>query len=65
MTVSTREAEFAMRRQWRYLIFPSEEGPLTIPPLAMTIFNPARGERQELACAASIINARGAEPSQA
>lgn len=52
-----------MRRQWRYLIFPSSSGTMTIPSLEMTVFDPARDARQELGCSGSYFNAQVAAPA--
>ncbi|HEY0157237.1 MAG TPA: hypothetical protein VGF28_08135 [Thermoanaerobaculia bacterium] len=57
VTVSRDEAEFAMARKWRYLIFPAASAPLAIPPLAMRIFDPGTGQRRELRCSESFVNA--------
>jgi hypothetical protein len=57
VTVSRDEAAFAMARKWRYLIFPAASAPMAIPPLAMRIFDPATGQRRELRCSESFVNA--------
>lgn len=61
LTVTPPAGEFAMRRQWRYLLFPASSGTMTIPALTMTVFNPARGARQELVCTGSYFDAQVAE----
>jgi len=55
--VSRGEDAFGMARQWRYLIFPAASAPMTIPPLALRLFDPAKGERRELRCSQSYIDA--------
>jgi hypothetical protein len=62
----SRDDAFSMTRQWRYLIFPAEAGPLTIPALSMRVFVPSTGQRKELRCTPSFLNAimtRPAEPA--
>lgn len=48
---------FSMTRRWRYLIFPSSDGLLEIPPLSMTIFDTTLGARREARCASSFVQA--------
>lgn len=56
--VATREeGSAAMSRQWRYLIFPSKEGLLYIPPLTLRSFVPLTEQRKELRCEAATIEA--------
>jgi hypothetical protein len=62
VTVSREERSFGMSRQWRYLIFPAESAAMTLPPLAMRVFDPAAGERRELRCPTSFINAVASRP---
>ncbi len=57
VSVSRDEASFGMARQWRYLIFPSESAPMTIPPLTMRLFDPAKNARRDLQCSPSFVNA--------
>lgn len=58
VTTSREEGSVTMQRQWRYLVFPSREGLLYVPPVAMRTFVPATGERKELRCEAATIEAR-------
>ena len=57
---SREEESVAMRREWRYLIFPANEGLLYVPPLSIRTFVPATGERKELRCQAATIEALAA-----
>jgi len=66
VSVSRDESAFAMTRQWRYLIFPSQAGALAIPSLTLRVFAPSTGQRKELRCTPSFVNAimtRPAEPA--
>lgn len=63
--VSRGDDAFAMARQWRYLIFPNVSAPMVVPPLAMNIFDPARGVRRELRCSQSFIDAVMTMPAEA
>jgi hypothetical protein len=57
VTVVRDEGAFAMSRQWRYLILPTQSGMLEVPPLTMRIFDTRNGQRRELSCGAAFINA--------
>jgi hypothetical protein len=57
VVVSNEETSFGMARRWRYLIFPADSGELEIPPLTMRLFVPERGQREELRCGTSFLNA--------
>lgn len=59
------EDAFAMSRQWRYLILPRQSGPFEVPPLSMQIFDPRTGQRRELSCGPTFINAVMAQPAEA
>jgi hypothetical protein len=65
VSASRGETSFGMARQWRFLIFPAASGPLTIPPLTMRIFDPAKGARRDLQCSMSYVNASMARPAEA
>ena len=60
-TVARDEGLIAMTRKWRYLIFPEKAGTLRLPPLTMTVFSPATGQRRELRCEAMTFEAAVAE----
>jgi hypothetical protein len=62
VTVNREDAIVSMSRRWQFLIFPSNPGPLQIPPLAMRVFVPETGERRELRCASSFIDVIAALP---
>lgn len=64
VTVAREEGAFEMRRQWRYLIFPEASAPMEIPALSMRIFDPATGQRKQLTCASSFVNAVIATPPE-
>ena len=57
VTSSREEGSVAMSRQWRFLIFPAREGLLYVPPLTLRSFVPAAGQRKELRCEASTLEA--------
>jgi hypothetical protein len=57
VTVVRDEGAFAMSRQWRYLILPSQSGMLEVPPLTMRIFDSRDGQRRELSCGSAFVNA--------
>jgi hypothetical protein len=59
-TVERRAAGAPMSRRWRYVIFPTRPGPLTIPPLTATILT-AAGERRTLRCEESTLLSTAAE----
>jgi hypothetical protein len=65
VSTSRDENAFAMTRQWRYLIFPAEGGPLTIPALTLRVFVPSTGQRRELRCTPSFVNAIMTRPAAA
>lgn len=46
-----------MSREWRYLIFPSQSGPLAIPPISLPIFSTRSGSRTTLRCNATTFDA--------
>jgi hypothetical protein len=48
-----------MTRQWKLLVFPSQAGMFTLPPLATRAFSPAAG-RQELRCNAQTLQVTAA-----
>jgi hypothetical protein len=56
VTVVRDEGAFAMSRQWRYLILPTQSGMLEVPPLTMRIFDTRNGQRRELSCGPAFIN---------
>lgn len=58
VTVAREEGVLSLTRRWRYLIFPRSAGMLDIPPLVMTSFAPALGQRKELRCEGSTLTAR-------
>lgn len=60
IATSREEGSVSMSRRWRYLIFPEREGLLYLPPLTLQTFLPATGQRKELRCEASTIEARAA-----
>lgn len=62
VTVARDEGAFAMSRQWRYQILPAQSGMLEVPPLSMHIFDPATGQRRDLRCGTSFVNALTAPP---
>lgn len=57
VTSSREEGSVAMSREWRYLIFPSREGLLYIPPLTLNSFVPLTEQRKELRCEAQTLEA--------
>jgi len=59
---SREEGSVAMSREWRYLIFPSHEGLLYVPSIAIRTFMPSTGQRKELRCQAATIEALAAAP---
>lgn len=59
------EGTFAMSRQWRYLILPSQSGLLEVPPLSMRIFDPRTGQRRELSCLPAFVDAVMSQPAEA
>jgi hypothetical protein len=56
-SVTKEEGVVAMRRRWRFLIFPEKAGTLEIPPLTMTVFAPSLASRKTLQCEAQTWNA--------
>src|SRR6185436_8638393 len=54
-SVSRDEGTIATTRRWRYVIFPATAGTLEIPPLTMTVFSPAAGQRRELRCESATL----------
>ena len=54
-----------MARRWRFLLFPSSPGMFEVPPLSTRVFVPATGERRELRCGASFVNALTAHVPEA
>lgn len=58
VTASREELSVAMSRRWRYLVFPSKEGLLYVPPLTLRTFVPSTGTRKELQCSAATIEAQ-------
>lgn len=65
VAVARDENAFGMSRQWRYVIFPRESGPLEIPPLSMRLFDTKTGQRRDLRCAGSYFAASAARASEA
>jgi hypothetical protein len=65
VTVARDEGAFAMSRQWRYQILPAQSGMLEIPPLSMRVFDPSTGQRRDLRCGTSFVNALTAPPIEA
>jgi len=61
VVVTQDEAGVVMSRKWRYLLFPSATGTLTLPPLTMRVFDPSIGQRRELGCRIPPIEATIAE----
>lgn len=61
VTVAREEGAFAMSRQWRYLILPTQSGMLEVPPLSMRIFDPAGNQRRDLRCGTAFVNAVAAQ----
>ncbi|MGA7615547.1 MAG: hypothetical protein WBX15_10250 [Thermoanaerobaculia bacterium] len=45
-----------MERRWRYLLFPATSGPLRIPPLALTRFDPATGKVERIRCTPGSVD---------
>ncbi len=60
--VNRDEGNVSMSRSWQILIFPSNAGPLQIPPLAMRVFVPETGERRELRCGSAFIDVIATNP---
>jgi len=52
--VDATHEDATMIRTWRYLLFPSRSGFMTIPPLTLMSLTPA-GERRELRCPERLI----------
>jgi BatD DUF11 like domain len=61
VVVEQEEHGITMSRKWRYLIFPSATGTLTLPPLTMRIFDPTLGQRRDLSVVIPPIEATVAE----
>jgi hypothetical protein len=74
--VTREEGNVTMTRKWRFLIFPSQAGTLTIPAMTMSVFSPSAATRATLRCeeqtlfnatataSAGVVRASGA-PSEA
>lgn len=65
VTVVRDEGAFSMSRQWRYLILPAQSGMLEVPPLSMRVFDATRGQRRELSCGTSFVNAVTTQSAEA
>ncbi len=69
VTVQKSRDNAAMTRRWQFLIFPRRSGLMTIPPLQLTAFSPARGARQTLRCEATTLavsaQSKGVAPAAA
>lgn len=48
--VTREEGNVTMTRKWRFLVFPSQSGSLTIPAMTMTTFSPSAATRNTLPC---------------
>ena len=57
VSVVRDEGAFAMSRQWRYLILPSQSGTLEVPPLSLRVFDARTEQRRELSCGPAFVNA--------
>lgn len=55
----------AMRRRWRYVIFPTRSGSLTVPAVSLRVFNPRTGERTVLRCPPHTLQVSAVEKPQA
>jgi hypothetical protein len=64
LTVQRAREEARMSRRWRYLIFPSSNGAMVIPPLTATVLSSA-GERREVRCQRRVLMVRAAETPRA
>src|SRR5436190_2207716 len=55
------EGNVTMTRKWRFLIFPSQSGTLTIPAMTMNVFTPSAATRNTLRCEEqTLVNAAAA-----
>ena len=61
--VDRRHDDAMMTRRWEYLIFPTQQGPFTIPALDTTVLTPL-GQRQHLRCEATTLMVSAASPEE-
>ena len=54
------DSDPTMTRRWKFLIFPSRAGSMTIPPLQMRVFSPATQSRHTLRCEATTLTVTAA-----
>ncbi|HKO00201.1 MAG TPA: BatD family protein [Thermoanaerobaculia bacterium] len=59
VSVSRSRIEATMTRTWRYLVFPSHDGRMTLPPIVASIAD-SNGARQQLRCEAQTLNVEAA-----
>jgi hypothetical protein len=59
VSVSRSRIEATMTRTWRYLVFPSNDGRMTLPPIVASIID-SNGARQQLRCEAQTLNVEAA-----
>lgn len=57
--VSRSRIEATMTRTWRYLIFPSHDGAMTVPPVVASIID-SNGQRHQLRCEAQTLTVEAA-----
>ena len=61
VSIDRRSDNVVMTRRWRFVIFPTRSGRLTIPPLEATVLTP-NGERRTLRCAVQTLEAVASIP---
>jgi hypothetical protein len=54
-TEITTRAPMTMSRRWRYVVFPRNAGPMTLPGMELRCFDPVAGAPAQVGCAASSI----------
>jgi len=59
VSVSRSRIDATMTRTWRYLMFPSHDGKMTVPPIVTSIID-SNGVRHELRCEAQTLTVEAA-----